>query len=387
MATTEALTPDRPAVRLEEADADVLLEAIATFADRVVRPAAPLPETPPTAEAVDAVAAAATELGLFAATDPDPLALWGAPDEPRAVGLAVQALSTLASAHTAIAFHLHQLALGAHLARRLGSDAERVLPVLQGRNGLARGALARLLGGRPPDPEDAALLAEYFPHGTDARPLLVQAAHGWDHAMLPALADDGTLRWELWRREDLRPARIEHAHGLEGVATWLLRPVGEAGEVMDADGAGATRLLVEALACNTVAVLALALGALDDAWARARRYVEEREQGGAPIRDHAAIQLLLARAAATRTLARTTLGNCGLTASSADDLAHAARLRLALQQPIAQAATDCLQVFGGYGYMRDYGMERVLRDVRHLTLSFGSSTDLALFVAAEELYR
>ena len=42
----------------------------------------------------------------------------------------------------------------------------------------------------------------------------------------------------------------------------------------------------------------------------------------------------------------------------------------------SRAVTDCLQTFGGYGYMEDYGMEKRLRDVTVLKSASGSSTYL-----------
>jgi alkylation response protein AidB-like acyl-CoA dehydrogenase len=42
----------------------------------------------------------------------------------------------------------------------------------------------------------------------------------------------------------------------------------------------------------------------------------------------------------------------------------------------SRAVTDCLQTFGGYGYMEDFGMEKRLRDVTVLKSASGSPTYL-----------
>jgi len=44
-------------------------------------------------------------------------------------------------------------------------------------------------------------------------------------------------------------------------------------------------------------------------------------------------------------------------------------------------ASECLQVFGGMGYMKDYPMERILRDVRILSIFEGTNEILRLFIA------
>jgi alkylation response protein AidB-like acyl-CoA dehydrogenase len=68
------------------------------------------------------------------------------------------------------------------------------------------------------------------------------------------------------------------------------------------------------------------------------------------------------------------LQNCDL--KSYSGLKKAAAAKLSVIDLCSRAVTDCLQAFGGYGYMEDYGMEKRLRDVTVLKSAFGSSTYL-----------
>jgi alkylation response protein AidB-like acyl-CoA dehydrogenase len=62
--------------------------------------------------------------------------------------------------------------------------------------------------------------------------------------------------------------------------------------------------------------------------------------------------------------------------SSFKKLKKSAAAKLVIMDLCSRAVTDCLQTFGGYGYMEDYGMEKRLRDVTVLKLASGSSAYL-----------
>lgn len=108
-------------------------------------------------------------------------------------------------------------------------------------------------------------------------------------------------------------------------------------------------------------VTALAGGMLDELALRASDYARERIQAGKPIIEHHAVQHLLGSLELARTpvhaLARATL----VQSRSGDGCASA----FAITQ-LRRAALDAIQVFGGYGYMEDYRVERYLRDANTL---------------------
>ena len=51
------------------------------------------------------------------------------------------------------------------------------------------------------------------------------------------------------------------------------------------------------------------------------------------------------------------------------------------------AATECVQIFGGYGYMRDYGVERLMRDAKITQIYEGTSEIQKLVIARSILER
>ena len=53
-------------------------------------------------------------------------------------------------------------------------------------------------------------------------------------------------------------------------------------------------------------------------------------------------------------------------------------------QTAMDAATDCVQIFGGYGYMQEYGVERLMRDAK-ITQIYEGTTEIQKMVIAREL--
>ncbi len=128
-------------------------------------------------------------------------------------------------------------------------------------------------------------------------------------------------------------------------------------------GAGGFRRLMEAFdleRCgNATMSLAIAQSALD----HAIEYVQEREQFGRPIVEFQAVQLKLANMAmkveAARLLIYRAVVNVAKGFPSAKDSSIA---KCFANEMVREVTGDALQVMGGYGYHKDYGMERRLRD-------------------------
>ena len=53
-------------------------------------------------------------------------------------------------------------------------------------------------------------------------------------------------------------------------------------------------------------------------------------------------------------------------------------------QTAMDSATDCVQIFGGYGYMQEYGVERLMRDAK-ITQIYEGTTEIQNMVIAREL--
>jgi alkylation response protein AidB-like acyl-CoA dehydrogenase len=167
---------------------------------------------------------------------------------------------------------------------------------------------------------------------------------------------------------------------LEDVALPAYRLIGEEGEGFSY----AMRTLDYSRPSIAAQALGIAQGALDAAVA----YAAQREQFGRPIGEHQGVQFLLADMAmqveAARMLVYRAAGACDdqdprLTYFAAVAKAHASDTAM-------QVTTDAVQVLGGYGYMREYGVERMMRDAK-ITQIYEGTNQIQRLVIARHLLR
>jgi alkylation response protein AidB-like acyl-CoA dehydrogenase len=122
-------------------------------------------------------------------------------------------------------------------------------------------------------------------------------------------------------------------------------------------------------------VAAQAVGVAEGAMREAIKYSRERHQFGKPISSFQAIQHILADMAANIEAAR------ALTYSVAKHIdsgakkfsKEAAMSKLFASEMAMKVTTDAIQVFGGYGYMREYPVEKMMRDAKILQIYEGTS--------------
>jgi butyryl-CoA dehydrogenase len=108
--------------------------------------------------------------------------------------------------------------------------------------------------------------------------------------------------------------------------------------------------------------IGIAQGALD----LAIKYAKERVQFGQPISSFQGIQWMLADMATQIEAARAlTYSVCRMIDSGVKDVGkESAQAKLFAGDTAMKVTTDCLQIFGGYGYMRDYPIEKYFRDAK-----------------------
>lgn len=370
---------------ISTAEQRALLAEVDRFAGRLVDPAVARPEAPIDVAALAALLAETEMLGLAGAdTELTGLAPWeslGERDGSSSATVAV--LTRLARSSTALALVVHQRALARMVARRaeLGGIVTGPLAIApQGHHGLGRLALARALLGRALDDDDRAMLADVYARNATRILPLDPAFAG---LLTPCLGDDGELTWQLHARAQLDVTRHAHAHGLDELLTAEVRPRAP-GTLARIPRDAAQALVGDTLAAHQLALVALSLGAVERAHAQARRFAAQRHQGGTIIDRHASVLGLLGHASVTLHGCRAQLEAIAARPLSLTDLPLALALRARAQPALADAANDALQVFGGLGYMRDTGAEKVVRDVNCLRALAGSPRELVLIVAEWE---
>jgi butyryl-CoA dehydrogenase len=127
-----------------------------------------------------------------------------------------------------------------------------------------------------------------------------------------------------------------------------------------------------------LSVAAIAIGIAQAALDHATGYAAEREQFGRPLRGFEGIQHKLAGMATSTAGARALLEQAAVDGGSA----AAAMAKLAAGSCAMYVTTEAVQIFGGYGYMRDYPVEKLMRDATAMEILHGTSEMLRLRVAA-----
>jgi alkylation response protein AidB-like acyl-CoA dehydrogenase len=128
---------------------------------------------------------------------------------------------------------------------------------------------------------------------------------------------------------------------------------------------GGPEAAVRALASARIQVSALLCGLGCGALSHAHRYANERKQFDRLLIDFAAIQERLARGAAAVAAARALVHDAARLRDLGEPWGQAAaRARLAAGEAAMLATDNALQVYGGYGYSREYPAERFYRDAR-----------------------
>jgi len=185
-------------------------------------------------------------------------------------------------------------------------------------------------------------------------------------------------------RNGIHCERIEEKMGLHGSPTCVLRFENAVGWLVGQPHRGLSAMFVMMNAARLHVGLQ-GIGLLDAAWQKASAYAAERRQMRAPgasgtslIQDHPAIQRILRTQQAWIDGGRLLAYRTAIELDMAKHHPQAERRATAqrwcsLITPVLKAAwtrqgflgaSDCLQVFGGHGYIREWGIEQIVRDAR-----------------------
>ncbi len=187
----------------------------------------------------------------------------------------------------------------------------------------------------------------------------------------------------------LSTARLEDKLGLRGSSTaQLVLDNVEVGDdaVLAAPGRGFA-LAMMALDGGRIGIASQAIGIARGALEAAIRYAGERQTFGQAIIKHQAIAGMLADAATWLDAATLmTLRAAGLKESGSQFSQQAAMAKLFASEHAWKICDIALQVHGGYGYVRDFPVERALRDVR-VTRIYEGTSEIQRIVIARNLLR
>jgi alkylation response protein AidB-like acyl-CoA dehydrogenase len=130
-------------------------------------------------------------------------------------------------------------------------------------------------------------------------------------------------------------------------------------------------------------MIGVAAGALDAATA----YVKERQQFGRPLADFQAVQFQLAQAATELEAARLMVYNAARLKDAGHDIAREGAMAKLFSSQVAERVTSlCVELFGGYGYTKDYPVEKFYRDAKIGTIYEGTS-NMQLQTIAKSMLR
>ena len=133
-------------------------------------------------------------------------------------------------------------------------------------------------------------------------------------------------------------------------------------------------------------VAAMATGIARSAFEMATDYSKERVQFGVPIAMHQAIQFLIADMSTKIHLSRLATWNSAVLldqgARNTIESSHAKRFAA---DTAMEVTTEAVQVFGGYGFIKEYKVEKYMRDAKIMQLYEGTSQIQRLVIARETL--
>ncbi|MDQ1333079.1 MAG: Acyl-CoA dehydrogenase [Thermodesulfobacteriota bacterium] len=135
------------------------------------------------------------------------------------------------------------------------------------------------------------------------------------------------------------------------------------------------------------AVAALSLGLAEGAVDYAVEYARERQTFGKPLIQHQAIQFLLADAATLIEASRGLMERAAIAFDSRQrNTKLASMAKFFCSDAAMKITTDMVQVLGGYGYVRDYPIERMFRDAK-LTQIFEGANQIQRMIIGREISR
>jgi alkylation response protein AidB-like acyl-CoA dehydrogenase len=147
------------------------------------------------------------------------------------------------------------------------------------------------------------------------------------------------------------------------------------------------KVAIETLNTGRIGIGAQMIGVARGALAAALQYVKERQQFGKPIAEFQAVQFQLAQAATELEAARLMVYNAARLEDAGEPYTMQAAMAKLFSSQVAERVTSvCVELFGGYGYTKEYPVEKFYRDAKIGTIYEGTS-NMQLNTIAKQLLK
>lgn len=154
-----------------------------------------------------------------------------------------------------------------------------------------------------------------------------------------------------------------------------------AGNLLGGEGQGFVNSM-KILDGGRISIAALAVGMARGAWQASLAYAKERKQFGRPIADFEAIQFYLADMATEIDAARLLTERAAQARDRGEETTRmSAQAKLYASEIAVRVADRAVQIHGGYGYIKDFPVEKFYRDTKLCTIGEGTSEIQKLVIA------
>ncbi|MET3684171.1 alkylation response protein AidB-like acyl-CoA dehydrogenase [Alkalibacillus flavidus] len=195
------------------------------------------------------------------------------------------------------------------------------------------------------------------------------------------IVEDGTPGFEVGKPEEKMGL-----HGSSTVSLTFDQCRVPKSQLLGEEGEG-FKIAMANLNIGRIGIAAQALGIAEASLEAATDYAKEREQFGKPIAQHQGVSFKLADMATAVESAKLLVYNAASTYEAGQDAGKQASMaKKFASQTAMDAAIEAVQVFGGYGYTKDYPVERYFRDAK-ITQIYEGTTEVQNMVISRQLLK
>ncbi|WP_215235228.1 acyl-CoA dehydrogenase [Dyadobacter linearis] len=195
------------------------------------------------------------------------------------------------------------------------------------------------------------------------------------------LVEKGVEGFEVGKKEDKMGIRASDTH------TLMFSDVKVPKENRIGDDGFGFKFAMNVLNGGRIGIAAQALGIAAGAFELSLKYSKERKTFGKPISDHQAIQFKLSEMATKIEAARLLVYKSARMKDEGKDYVQAAAMAKLFASDVAMwVTTEAVQVHGGYGYVKEYHVERHMRDAK-ITQIYEGTSEIQKLVIARELLK